>query len=325
MKSQDIYIAVNSQDRTLSGTPNKYTVNLPRLLRNVVSIELVSAEIPNSLYPDTIRNLYFGLDYPGIGLLVCLTTIPVGVWTHNDAATQMTNNIGAVVVVSPDPDDVASNATTVIEDEGDGKERLIDKDEYKDVTDINHDPSHYIGNNPPINPTLTSTYRSVLSTISFAFDPRLGKFYIQFPSGTFANFVVEMAQTTPDMGFTAHTYTKQVVGANDVYYANDVAQLWVTSHLWMTIDELGDMPYTNFISTNSLPRNVFARIQMATDVMHWVFWSQGFEEFKRVCAPGQTTNLTSLTIGWLDDYGNLVDFHGLEHSLMFKVVQSPPD
>ena len=57
----------------------------------------------------------------------------------------------------------------------------------------------------------------------------------------------------------------------------------------MTIDELASMPYWNIISTFNLPRNVFARIQMATDILHWVFWSQGIEEFKRVCGHGEKT------------------------------------
>jgi len=340
VQSQHIYISVNSQDRNSGGSPNKYTVNLPRLIRNVTMIELINAEIPNSLYPDTVRYLYFGLG-TGTQMLICQTTIPVGVWTHQNAAQQMTANIGVITIMAEDATtkDVPTVNPLEIEalEEGeppppvafdtieDGRLVYITTDNFHDVTDPEYDPLQFIGNNPGTNAAMTSTYAGNLNQVSFQFDPRLGKFFVQFPSGLFDTFKVFMKQTDTDMGFTNHWYPLQPNGTNDTYYANSIAQLWVTSHIWMTIDELANMPYSNLVSTNSLPMNLFARIQMATDIMHWVFWSQGFEEYKRECAPGQTTTLRTLTVGWLDDNGLPVDFHGLNHSLMFRVTQSPPD
>ena len=144
----------------------------------------------------------------------------------------------------------------------------------------------------------------------------------------FDNFVVELAQTSPELGFTTHKITPVpdvLLPGYNRYYCASISQLYSTSLIWLTIDELANMPYWNLMSTFSLPRNVFARIQMATDILHWVFWSQAVEEFKRECAPGQTTCFDTLTIGWLDQNGNATDFHGLDHTLMFKVVQTPAD
>ena len=144
----------------------------------------------------------------------------------------------------------------------------------------------------------------------------------------FDNFVPELAQSSRDLGFTEHKIVPipDVVTPNtNRFYSSSISQMYSTSHIWMTIDELSSMPYWNIISTFNLPRNVFARIQMATDILHWVFWSQGIEEFKRECGSGEKCSLSQLTIGWLDQNGDVTDFHGMDHSLVLRVTCSPPE
>ena len=59
----------------------------------------------------------------------------------------------------------------------------------------------------------------------------------------------------------------------------------------MTIDELARMPYWNLISTFPFHERVCAHPDDATDIMHWVFWSQRRGGIQRVCAPGMTAML----------------------------------
>ena len=65
------------------GTENKYTIKLPRLLNNVVMVELLSAEIPNTLYPTQSKTLYFMVHVNSTlvnadagSLYMCMATIP---------------------------------------------------------------------------------------------------------------------------------------------------------------------------------------------------------------------------------------------------------
>ena len=382
-RSQEVFISVNSVDRLPGGSANKYTVQLPRQLRNVVMIELISAEIPNTLYTDLAKTLYFTVHVnrnyanPGNllaveeigGLFVCSTTVPEGIYTHNDAATQLNSNIGIVKVYTvTDTIDVSNtnpaagtepivDQTTMdiadVASSADSEESLAARGgedpnqkygegygilEQEANTDFDNDMMAYqpdreselgfLGSEPAPDPTLVNELEFVKANLTFGFDPRLGKFYAQCVTASINNFLCELASTSPELGFTAHkcsTVNVVAVAGSNQFYAASISQLKSTSHIWMTIDELACMPYWNIMATHPLPRNVFARIQMQTDLMHWVFWSQGIEEFKRVCAPGMTAMLDRLTIGWLDESGNLTDFHGVEHSLVLKVTQSPPD
>lgn len=383
MRSAEIFIAVNSKDR-VSGTENKYTVTLPRLIRNVTMVELISAEIPNTLYPSQQKYLYFIVhvneNYTDTtipttdfgGLYYCQAVIPEGVYSHGDAAVSLTQTLGVVKVypnnatiklmnsdVLPDPatEPLVNQETDDIQivpdspdsadsinpqivpgqdnnnfDEGEGiLENDINSDYVNDPGARSPDRQSelsYIGDFPPVNPALSAETALLQKNVSILFDLHFGKFYARVNNNVFDNFKVELAQTTPDLGYNTHNITPVPDGTNagyNRYYCNAVSQMYSTSHIWLTIDELHDMPYWNLVSTFTLPMNVFARIQMCTDILHWVFWSQGVEEFKRECANGLTTSLKQLTIGWLDSNGNPTDFHGTDHSLVFRVTQSPPD
>ena len=111
-RTAELFIAVNSKDR-VSGTENKYTVTLPRLIRNVTMVELISAEIPNTLYPSQQKYLYFLLHVntgyttdttiPATdvgGLYLCQAIVPEGVYSHGDAAVSLTQTMGVVKVYS---------------------------------------------------------------------------------------------------------------------------------------------------------------------------------------------------------------------------------
>jgi hypothetical protein len=380
---QEVFISINSKDR-LPGpwTENKYRVQLPRLLQNVIKIELLSAEIPNTLYESKGKTLFFSVHvnpmYPnpnGLipendlgGMYVCVAKIPEGIYTHDEAAVELTASMGVVRVYgstelirlenndpaagtealvdpntkdiakvpdSPDSADSDANKDILADDDPYGEGEGIMEEEVK--SDMSNDPLAvqpyreselgFLGTDPPI--ILGIPENDLLrENVRFLFDKRMGKLFAQVNNVVFDNFVVELAQTTPELGFTTHRPESKPDERHPgfmMYYSTSVSQLYSTSHIWMTIDELVNMPYWNVISTNKLPKNVFARIQLCTDIMHWVFWSQGIEEFKRVCAPGMAVALETLTIGWLDQYGNPTNFHGTDHTLLLKVTQSPPD
>ena len=379
-REQYYYISVNSEDR-VSGTENKYTVKLPRLLQNVIQIELLSAEIPNTLYPSGIKHLYFGVhvkedsgDQLRGCFFLCRSVLPEGVYNHDDAAAELTRSIDVFKTYLPDetmpirneddPND-PNNQVLIIdrqtldihenpdssdsEDERRDRERIIREDlvqegfgpeilEENARSDAGIDPMapfpdrqselSYI--DPDTIPFGLYNYpcQFVKANMRFKYDGRLGKFFAVLKHENLDNIVIEEARTTREFGFDTHRMVSTPYGndGENAYYASSIAQLRSSSHIWMTIEELSSMPYWNVVSTNThLPRNVFARIQMATDILHWVFWSQGVEEFKRECAFGQTTSLSQLTIGWLDSHGDVVDFHGIDHSLVLRVTQSPPD
>ena len=391
-REQYYYISVNSEDR-VSGTENKYTVTLPRLLQNVIQIELLSAEIPNTLYPTGKKYLYFAVhvnENAGNNedghMFLCRTFLPEGVYNHDDAAVQLTNNMDVFkhyldtdrirryfqqidpttgqpfanpadneiplinqtthdIAIAPDSphseDELARRDQIIREDqEGEGFGPAI-LDENARSDHINDPMAPYPDRQSElgyVDPTqiafgeldFVDQLAIVKANLFFKFDSRLGKFLVILTHAILDNIVIEEARTDREFGFDKHKITENIPYVLDntktAYYAHNIAQLHSSSHIWMTIDELASMPYWNVVSTNKhLPRNVFARIQMATDILHWVFWSQGVEEFKRECAPGQTTSLSQLTIGWLDHAALPVDFHGIEHSLVLRVTQSPPD
>ena len=335
---QHIYVSVNSKDRVFGGTENRYTVKLPRLIRNVVSVELLSAEIPNTNYPRDPKYLYYSVTQTDGTYTLLRSMVPAGIYTHDDAAVSMTGTIKGIKTYVPDakppsgdtvlkpdddPDDALSDADTVLIDPE--SHQPIPKAARFDQTDI-HSGQWYVGDHPVPDDTLDSLVNTIKLGLSFKFDKRLGKFYIQTDPTKVTSVMIHTHQTSPELGFEAHLMTPLPVSSTESrYYGIHVAQLYNSSHLWLAIEELASMQYWNVIATHPLPRNVFARIQMATDVLHWVFWSQGIEEFKREASPGSSTSLDQLTISWLDENGQLTDFHGLNHSFMLKITQSPPD
>ncbi|MGA9042409.1 MAG: hypothetical protein WB421_17880 [Terriglobales bacterium] len=82
---------MRSKDR-VSGTPDKYKVCLPTLIENVVQIEFMSAEIPNTLYTTHIRFFNFAINVADV---ISHITIPVqpGIYSTSDLMAFMTANM----------------------------------------------------------------------------------------------------------------------------------------------------------------------------------------------------------------------------------------
>ena len=91
----EVFINVRSQDR-ISGTPSHYTVNLPSMIPNVIQIEFVSSEIPNTIFSTTTSYFFFTINYTLSGSVYdteIIIPIQPGIYETNDLMNTMTSNM----------------------------------------------------------------------------------------------------------------------------------------------------------------------------------------------------------------------------------------
>ena len=92
----ETFVCVRSKDR-VSGTSSKYKVLLPNMIENVVQIEFMNAEIPNTLYTTHIRFFRFSInatDEAGIeSISHIMVPVQPGIYETQDLMAFMTDNM----------------------------------------------------------------------------------------------------------------------------------------------------------------------------------------------------------------------------------------
>ena len=163
-------------------------------------------------------------------------------------------------------------------------------------------------------------------TVVFTFDEHTSKFglVIRYPgvykdpriiegTDTFFGFIPDEDRILPHHAVLTNTY-----------YAEHVCMTKVPSYLYLCLDEIGDFPCSDFMTSYNpkkvIPLNIIARIQMNADILHVVNSSPNTFDFSRPLNPRNPMNISRLSLSFRGPDGNVVDFKGVEHSLLLKLT-----
>ena len=95
MSDDEFFVEVRSQDR-ISGTPSHYVVNLPSLIPNVIQVEFVASEFPNTIFSTVISYVYFTISYTlssQSNTVDIVVPIQPGIYETTDLMNLMTNSM----------------------------------------------------------------------------------------------------------------------------------------------------------------------------------------------------------------------------------------
>lgn len=157
---------------------------------------------------------------------------------------------------------------------------------------------------------------------AFGYDNSTFKMYVQCLNPSCVSFFQVTAGTDEGFGFIQDQYIPMT--SNGRYYATFPMNFDVPSFLYLCVDELRSyataeqliVPITNKTDTPI----VMARIQMNSDTFHWVVQSPNAYDFARKARKDNICNLSQLTISWVDPFGKLVDFNGVDHTLLLRLT-----
>jgi hypothetical protein len=262
------YIVVDSRDRNHDdyADPNNYRVDLERDINDVVSIQLVSAEVPKSEYVINASNnkIYFQeLNAQVSGGTYLTATIPVGNYTITELKTAIETQMDAVGTANYTVTiNSSTNTINVSSDLG-----SVDLFNFLFQGD---NEVHGNNNNP------RSTYR----------DNSIG----------------------PVIGFSRTDLSGASNYTGDLQYNLD-GEKYVMLHL-------RNIPMIDGISDGV--QNAFHKITLNTSNSTKYYQEGDYQIVKKLNSP--IKRLNELEISFRNYNNDLYDFHGLEHSLTFKVT-----
>lgn len=268
----DDYIVVDSRDRNHDDyeNSNNYRIDLKKDIQDVISIELISAEIPKSDYIINLNNnkIYFQETNLHVSNNTYLTaTIPIGNYTISELKTEIENQMSLIGI---------ANYTVTV----DNKTKLINIS--SDMSGVNVfnllfkgvDEIHGNNNNP------RSTYRenSIGPVIGFS---RIDK-----------------------VGFSNYTGNSQY---------NLEGERYIMLHL-------RNIPIIDGISNGV--QNAYHKITLNGNITRY-YQHTDYQIIKKLNNP--IKRLNELEISFRNYNNDLYDFHGLEHSLTFKITSIKPN
>lgn len=262
------YIVVDSRDRNHDdyADPNNYRVDLERDINDVVSIQLVSAEVPKSEYVINTSNnkIYFQeLNTQVSGGTYLTATIPVGNYTITELKTAIETQMDAIGTANYTVTINSSTNTINISSDLSG----VDLFNFLFQGD---NEVHGNNNNP------RSTYR----------DNSIG----------------------PVIGFSRTDLSGASNYTGDLQYNLD-GEKYVMLHL-------RNIPMIDGISDGV--QNAFHKITLNTSESTKYYQEGDYQIVKKLNSP--IKRLNELEISFRNYNNDLYDFHGLEHSLTFKVT-----
>jgi len=157
---------------------------------------------------------------------------------------------------------------------------------------------------------------------SFGYDNSTFKMYVQCLNPSCVTFFQVTAGTDEGFGFIQDQYIPMT--SNGRFYATFPMNFDVPNFLYLCVEELRSyntsehlmVPISNKTDTSI----VMARIQMNADTFHWVVQSPNAYDLSRKSREDTVCNLSKLTISWVDPFGHLVDFNGVDHTLLLRLT-----
>lgn len=274
MKESQVYISVRSKDRTFhdNTTSSQYKVLLPRMFHNVIKIEYINAEIPNTVFSANSRQFIFSCNVTDattptlVSSLVCVVPVLPGIWEDDDLMNFMTNNIF-------------------------------------------------------VQSTYGITNLRISGIFTFGVDSSTNKLYVQPTNSSLVSQFKVLSGTDTSFGFINDSIIP--LSLSGKYYGTYPMTFSAPNFLFLCVDELLDFEPSNVLTpiSNKVPVNkILARLQLNADVLHWVVQSPNVQDFVRKTRSGHYVNFHTLSISFLDPFGNVVDFQGVEHTLLLRVT-----
>ena len=262
------YIVVDSRDRNHDDHPNSnnYRLDLERTINDIISIQLISAEVPKSEYVINANNnkIYFQETNLQVSNSTYLTTtLSVGNYTITELKTEIENKMGLVGIATYTVSIDSKTKTLTISSDLSGVDLFNFL--FKGYNEIH-------GNNN--NPRSTYLENSIGPVIGFSRVDRTG----------------------------SSNYT-----GNSQY--NLDGEKYVMLHL-------RNIPMIDGISDGV--QNAYHKITFNTNTNVQYYKEGDYQIVKKLNTPIQRLN--ELEISFRNYNNDLYDFHGLEHSLTFKIT-----
>jgi hypothetical protein len=155
------------------------------------------------------------------------------------------------------------------------------------------------------------------------FNPHTSKFGFEVVDREIIKSIFINENTDPMFGFTPGSHLPYDEKEH-VYWGQNMAVFKGVPFVYICLDQLTDSPYLGFMTPHptKTPQNVLARIQINADILHYVYSTANSTDFYRSIEPLRPLILDHLTFSFLDPEGNLVDFQGVDHSLILRITSS---
>jgi hypothetical protein len=286
-----LHISSIGRDSLISDTPNSYSITLSERIAGVRRIELVSLELPNTVFPINVSNntLYMQITAAAMTLSPIITfVIPPGMYDTVTLPAALTTAF----------------QTTL--------------------------PALFLSVVPLLN-TIAFIYDNTLDRLVIIHDPSAtANISVKMVSGMYAiPEWIGFSGTSQDAYSTTQTYSttgyKMFVPENsvDLSVAN-VAFLRIScigANVIMNTMEVQNIHFPMFM--NSHLTNVIARVQLNVPPSAIIFNSYSARDtcfYLQIPESYRPWNMYQIRVQWTDENGNILDFNGEDHSFMLRLM-----
>jgi hypothetical protein len=284
-----IYVDSRNRDVTQYPDPNSYCLYLTSAIPEINKITLISANIPNTIYNISEGTNMLSL-YNGTTNTTTSYSIPNGFYSPEELATAITNSTNGFLTVQY----IHSQS------------KFLFYASFQFTFELLSQNSYILGLRPDF--VYTSSYGAY--TTDYANDPVLSVLYL-----VISEFSAQITSvTTVMLDIEEFRNTGSIV---------DSQSLTTTVPVTSTLND-GTVVQT---STQTPSRGlkterVVGIIPMDVPYGDIKYFKENTDFIINVHLPNPLRNVRKLTIQWIDEYGNLVNFNSLEHTFILEVDEN---